>query len=362
MAVLELVEAVATAKDWDARVALIRKVPEQFGQARHAGVYSAIAAKVYVPHLEPDFAYVHWREEYELDVVEAAYREAHIATDGFTRTDRQSLAASILERPSSLLIYRLLLGLTPQEFAATSRMAAAHGIRTVGKEQVRSTEHGGKCSAKVAESCAAIVDLVMRGELLEPSAVAGVRSKIQKPDTVGGWETVQGFAKDGVPLSTFLHQRHYGGAFRTLLDATSSKKGDVLEDAVVALFNEHQVRYIRTGANNQEEIERRFGLTVRPAPDFVVFDERETLRALLECKSINDGGTARDKAGRFATIRTEATRLGGVPVCAVLAGFGWKRTKDALGPVVRDTDGRIFTPGNLAEMLTVEPFSSLVVR
>jgi hypothetical protein len=80
---------------------------------------------------------------------------------------------------------------------------------------------------------------------------------------------------------------------------------------------------------------------------------------MLECKYTNDGGTARDKAARFATLRTEGQRLGGVPVFAVLGGMGWRRTRDALGPVVRDTDGRVFTLGNLPEMLDTEPLPTL---
>ncbi len=52
----DTVEAVAAAASWDARIALIRRVPESFGQAQHAAVYSAIAKKVYVPNLAPDFA------------------------------------------------------------------------------------------------------------------------------------------------------------------------------------------------------------------------------------------------------------------------------------------------------------------
>jgi hypothetical protein len=55
----------------------------------------------------------------------------------------------------------------------------------------------------------------------------------------------------------------------------------------------------------------------------------------------------------------EAQRLGGVPLFAVLAGTGWRRTQDALGPAVRDTDGRVFTVATLAEMLETEPFPSL---
>lgn len=52
-------------------------------------------------------------------------------------------------------------------------------------------------------------------------------------------------------------------------------------------------------------------------------------------------------------------RLGGIPVFAILAGLGWRRTADTLGPVVRDTDGRVFTVQTLEAMLTVDPFPSL---
>lgn len=51
--------------------------------------------------------------------------------------------------------------------------------------------------------------------------------------------------------------------------------------------------------------------------------------------------------------------MGGIPVFAVLGGVGWRRTGDALGPVVRDTDGRVFTLETLNEMLGVEPLPSL---
>lgn len=70
-------------------------------------------------------------------------------------------------------------------------------------------------------------------------------------------------------------------------------------------------------------------------------------------------GTARDKAARFSALRNEAMRLGGIPVFAVLAGLGWRRTADTLGPVVRDTDGRVFTIQTLPSMMQVEPFPGL---
>jgi hypothetical protein len=100
---------------------------------------------------------------------------------------------------------------------------------------------------------------------------------------------------------------------------------------------------------------------VTPAPDFVVFDRADdSLKAMLECKGTNNGGTARDKALRFVSLRSEATRLNGVPLIGVLGGIGWARINDALAPVVRDTEGRVFTLSTLTDMLQVQPFPSLI--
>jgi hypothetical protein len=143
-----------------------------------------------------------------------------------------------------------------------------------------------------------------------------------------------------------------------VLDATSELRGDLIEDAVEALFEEHGILYIRTGSHNQAEIAARFEVTVQPAPDFVVYDQADSPRAILECKGANDGGTARDKALRFDRLHVESRRLG-IPLVAVLGGLGWTRVNDTLGPVVRDCDGRVFSVSNLDEMLTVAPFSSL---
>ena len=358
MTVDEAVEAVVTAPTWDAKISVVRLVPEHFGTAAHQEVYAAIARRVYVPSLAPDFAYVHWRPEYEFESVADAYARARTLTNGFTTVDRSSIEQILLDEPSTLRVFRLLLGFTAQEFAAATALVA-ETARPLTTGRVRSIEGGRKPNQAIAGCCARVIDLAMSRQLFGDSPVEDVRLKTDKPDTAAGWQTVQHYASNGVPLDVFLHQRLYGGAFRQLLDATSSKRGDVLEDAVAELFAERQIPFVRTGSHNQEEIARRFSITVKPAPDFVVFDRTETLRALLECKGANDGGTARDKAARFRALRTEAMRLGGVPLFAVLAGLGWTRTADALGPVVRDRDGRTFTIPTLQLMLTVQPFPTI---
>ncbi|MGH3845120.1 MAG: hypothetical protein ACRDS0_27375 [Pseudonocardiaceae bacterium] len=260
-----------------------------------------------------------------------------------------------------LLPLRVITGLTRNEFAASTRAVGEPlGLKPLGPGKVDSMERGGSATTEEqAQVAAETVDQIMRGTLFgEPPT--GLKSKQQKPDTANSWATVQEYTAQGVPYGVFLHQRHYGGAFRQLLDATSELRGNLIEDAVETLFNKYGIFYIRTGSHNQAEIAGKFGVTVLPAPDFVVYDESETVRALLECKGANNGGTARDKASRFKNLHDEAVKLGGISLVAVLGGLGWTRVNDTLGPVVRDCEGRVFSVSNLDEMFTVTPFVSLM--
>lgn len=326
-----------------------------------------------MPHLAPDFAYIHESSFYEEDHFFAAYDAAASFTDHFTRVDEFSIRDALLKWPRTLLVFRTLLGLTKDEFAQSTLLAGgsedATGLsaaqvdkmeRTVVGYEVPSTRAALEKATAQAMVAAKTVAMAMDGELFG-DAPPNLKSKQQKPDTKNGWESVRRFAAQGVPLRVFLHQRHYGGAFRQVLDATSTQRGDLIEDAVEALFTEHGVQFIRTGSHNQADVARRFEVHVTPAPDFVVFDPvDDSLKAMLECKGTNNGGTARDKALRFRNLKAESVRLNGVPLLAVLGGIGWTRINDALGPVVRDTDGRVFTLSTLNSMLEVAPFPSLI--
>ena len=279
----------------------------------------------------------------------------------------------MIECPRTLLVFRTLLGLTKDEFAHSTLLAGGpEDLAALSSSQIDTMERSAidaprantpaalaKATAQAHIASKTIV-MAMNGELFG-DAPPGLRSKQQKPDTAEGWDSVRGYATDGVPLKVFLHQRHYGGAFRQVLDATSTLRGNLIEDAVEALFTARGVSFIRTGSHNQADIARRFEVHVTPAPDFVVFDPADdSLKAMLECKGTNNGGTARDKALRFSRLRAESVRLGGIPLIAVLGGIGWARINDALGPVVRDTDGRVFTLSTLSSMLEVAPFPGLL--
>lgn len=358
----ETVARIVSAPTLNQRVAEIRKVPGRHGSDDHASIFSSVAREAYVPHLTPTFAHISRVPFYDLSTMEASYAHAYDGTDGFTKVDADTLAALLVRYPDSLLAFRTICGLTKDEFAhAVEISESSHRVSGAAIDKIEKGESVVKPdrAAAIAATVRALVDQSLFGAGTEETPV----KQAFKPDTSLGWSSVESFAQDRVPFSTFLHQRHYGGAFRQLLDATSGKRGDIIEDATQELFEDNGIPYIRTGSHNQSAVAKRFGLDVRPAPDFVIFDDRtDTLRAILECKGANDGGTARDKAGRFKNLRSEAVRLGGVHVVGVLGGVGWKRTRDALGPVVEATEGLVFTLETLPELLTVEPFPPLIDR
>lgn len=359
--IAETVAAVVAAPSWDVRINALRQVPANHGTNDWQAIYAEIARQLYVPHLSPDFAYIHSTPAYSLPTFQVAYERLVSLTENFRVVDVDTLARAIESNPIVLLPLRVITGLTSGEFAASTGLVAEElGADALSPGKVTTMERSGsRTSALEARVAAVTVDRLVRRALFdEPSA--DLRLKQDKPDTQEGWDSIRRFASERVPFDVFLHQRHYGGAFRQVLDATSTLRGNLIETAVEELFQQNGVPYLRTGAHNQGEIADRFGVQVHPAPDFVVFDQADALRAMLECKGANDGGTARDKALRFRTLSEESQRLGGVPLVAILGGLGWTRVNDTLGPVVRYCDGRVFSVGNLMEMLTVAPFPQLV--
>lgn len=358
----ETVTDVAAAETWDKRVNEIRRIPERHGTQEHQRIYADIARSLYVPHLTPDFAYVHDAPFYDDEYFDEVYGAALTATDGFTKVTVDEIRDVLLADPRTLLVFRTIAGLVRNEFAETTSIVALRldtPAAAISGNKVDSTERNGSALTNdQATVIATTIDALMNRELFSDPP-PGLHIKQDKFDSRDGWATVRRLATDGVPYQRLLHQRHYGGAFRQVLDATSTLRGDLLEDATEAVLQDAAVPFIRTGSHNQGEIAARFQLTVTPAPDFVVFDNIDSLKAMIECKGANDGGTARDKAARFQRLRAEGTRLGGVPVFAVLGGIGWARVNDTLGPVLRDTDGRVFTMETLPEMLTVSPFPQL---
>lgn len=360
------VDAICSAPTFNDRIAEIRKVPGRHGSDDHAQIFAEVARRAYVPHLAPNFAFINVVDFHTPTHFKAAYDLAAEGTAGFTTCDVETLTGVIAEHPLALLPLRTVCGLTKDEFASVTKQVDPKG-GGVGAGSIDNMEKYGNKPISPAKNLsrarivALALDALMTGALYTSTSPDFPTKQEFKPDSRAGWPSAAHYAGHGVPYETFLHQRHYGGAFRQLLDATSARRGDLVEQAVEDLFQDHGIPFIRTGSHSQADIYAQFGLEVRPAPDFVVYDNSSGhLMAMLECKTINDGGTARDKALRFERLRAEAGRLGGISLMAVLGGLGWQRVNDALGPVVSATDGRVFTFSTLSEMLTVAPMPQLI--
>jgi hypothetical protein len=349
---------------WQDRLDAIRAVPHNFAGRDHQDAYAAAAGAYYVGALAPHFHLVPWLDKYaDHPGFVAAYDAAAAGTSGFTQCAPADIEAVIRAHPPALRIFRLMTGYSVSELAEA--VSALGGVSVSGSVIDR-LESGGAITARHAAAIAAVASQlhgIIAGtggfHVPGPMQAQGFRGKTDKPDTAAGWTTVADWHANRVPYAELLYQRFYGGSFRQLQDAGGSRKGDLLEDATEELFRQNRVPYVRTVSGTQASVGSQFGVSIRPAPDFVIHDGHSP-RALLECKSAGDGGTARDKAGRFVSLRNEANRLGGAAVIAVLDGFGWRRLPDALGPVVRDCGGLVFSAANLTDLLSVEPVASLV--
>lgn len=349
---------------WEDRVDAVRSIPHHFAGKDHAAAYAAAAGAYYVEQLAPHFHLVPWLPKYaDRAGFVAAYDAAAKATNDFTAVSPAQLEQCIRKHPAAIRIFRLMTGYSVSELAEA--VTSLGGV-SISASLIDRLEGGGKVTPRQHLALGALAQQVHgiiagTGGYTVPSAlqIEGFRAKTDKPDTAAGWATVAQWHANKVPYADLLYQRFYGGAFRQLQDAGGSKKGDLLEDATEKLFADYGVPYVRTVRGTQATAGDPFGVQVRPAPDFIVHDGHNA-RGFVECKSAGDGGTARDKAGRFHGLRSEANRIGGISVIGVLDGFGWRRLPDALGPVVRDTAGLVFSAANLADLLSVEPVAGLV--
>lgn len=360
----ELIQKISGTTDPQTRVQLIYSARGQIAPNDWPMVCAAVAEAGFVPNLAPTFHFVPFPKKYADERAFAkAYDHAVRFTDGFTNVGGDVLADTIRQYPPTLRIFRLIAGYSPNELATTIEMLMNAKLSVASIERL---EGGGRASSRTMpgiEAAGALLSGLIGGAggfaVTPELRAAGFRSKTDKPDTREGWATVHRWHSDGVPYAQLLYQRFYGGVFRQVQDAGGYLKGDLLEDAVEALFDDAGVPALRTTSEASQRLAREtFGVTVQPAPDFIPHDRNDIAKALLECKSANDGGTARDKAARFTKLRNEGERLS-IPVIAVVEGFGWRRTNDALGPVVAACDGRVFSLRNLSDLLTVEPIASL---
>lgn len=277
-------------------------------------------AKAFTGLLSQTFQAVAWNKDVLHD--EESFRQTYTRvvelTEGFKRVDAQALAAVLREYPQAILVLRLIAALSLDELATLLRERTEIDI---SKDQMRDFELGREISesqkAKWNKACRDLGELLgdsIGGDLLAlPEMVdkQKFRERRDKPDTRGSWPSVAEVATRGVDYWLLLYQRYVGEFFRQAMDASSSIKGDILEDAVVRLLEGHRIPFYRTRAR-----ERIAGW--EQAPDFLLPNPGKPT-AIIEAKLAEDGGTARDKAARIERLCREG-QAKGVRCIAVIDG------------------------------------------
>ena len=291
-----------------------------------------------------------------------AYTALASATEGFTRTDTEALAAAIRSTPRALAPLRMILGLTYNELAVAMRLV--DGSSRVSGNALKNFERGEQASRlterqkKMVPAIAKTVSAVMRRDILQvpQTALSHFHSKLDKRDTTDGWRSVAADSS-GVPYAALLYQRYVGGVWRQVQDAYSEVKGDaLLEYPLRALLTKNNIphHHTKSGASGAEATMERYG--VSPGPDFVVPDESPTL--VIEAKVGEDGGTVRDKAARIQAL-AEAASSRGLTTCALIDGKGWSERTTALLDVVLATQGRTYTLSTLRHLLELPEIKAL---
>jgi hypothetical protein len=74
----DTITRIVEANSWDQRIAQTRLIPMNHGTNEHPSIYAEIARLLYVPHLAPDFAYIHEDHFYGREYFEQVYADAYV--------------------------------------------------------------------------------------------------------------------------------------------------------------------------------------------------------------------------------------------------------------------------------------------
>ncbi len=323
-----------------------KEVPKEVRDAAEAA-FRESARKYAEAFIQSYFHVVPWSKD--LFVSEAGFREIYDQTremiGDFSRVTPEKVREVILAFPKSLMVFRLIAGLTWNEMA--------YLIGEASGDPVREIERADHLPAHLARQVVSIAQLLVdfvSGKLpavpqtLDPTRV---RLRTDKLDTREGWQSVGKMVEEGASYADVLYLRYSAGhPFGYFVNALSEQKGDILEDAIANLLDEEGIPYYRTKPR-----ERIDGF--EQAPDFFIPNPQSAL-VLIEAKLAEDGGTARDKASRIERLARQMEPRG-IPVIAVVDGKGFLRVNDVLAPILRATMGLTFSLQNLDGLKTAPP-------
>jgi hypothetical protein len=202
---------------------------------------------VYESRLTPQFHAVPWGGTlHERSDFRTAYESAKKLTDDFKKTSEAELRAALEADPSTLAVFRLILGYTIPELVSALELLNVPGAT---RSTIAALEHGGQMTparAAVLAGVAMAVTQVIGGKLfaLDTNLPAGdFKSRLDKIDTEAGWQSVRQAAAGGVDYGDLLYERYVDGPWLAVRSAYSEKKGRLIEDAVADLLTQAKIGF-----------------------------------------------------------------------------------------------------------------------
>jgi hypothetical protein len=286
------------------------------------------------------------------------YERTRALMPDFAQANAGDIASVLEQYPASLMVFRMITGYTWNELSDILRnvrdtAVSAGKLKAFERCDALSDVPGpAERNRAHLHSIAEAVWGIIRGELMrlpEDMPEGEFRTRQHKVDTTDGWETVERCAAGGVGYVDLLYERYTCRPFAYVRDALSEKKGDILEKALMAFFEDEGIPYDPVPVNSVDGWLQ--------APDYFLPD-RESPVVALEAKIAADGGTARDKASRIERLALMCAEQD-VMVVAAVDGKGFRRFNDVMLPIIRNTEGRTYTLQNLEEMLEIDRIAAL---
>ena len=296
-------------------------------------------------------------------IFETGFQALKKATIGFTKLDAQALVGCIYQTPITFTVLRTILGFTPSEWAdvTTERTGIAVDQNTARsldrKLRMQPTtplkDRGGVVDQRLNAMVMGAVKIL--GEGIGDVDRKLVLHRLDKVDTVHGFQSIKAIADLGVPYALLLYERFLGRPFAGHRDSVSELVGDIVESAVEDVLVKAGVNYRKT-----KRAERIQGFD--QAPDFIIPDEFNPA-VLIEAKLTEDDGTARDKVSRVQRLRTLRDEAGHTyDVVACIAGRGFKVRRNDMRRLLQATDGKVFTLESIEHLTAKTRIKDFVMK
>lgn len=279
-------------------------------------------------------------------VFEQTYETLKQATGGFNNLAKEVVFATVKQTPLTLIVLRIMLGLTPPEWAYVTAQRSGVKVtqgfaRSLDRDIRMSPFSPLRLSSTTVQRLEALINTAC--ELLNspvPKTDADKIRRLDKADTREGAVTIRSLAAMGVPYAMLLYERFLGRPFAGHRDSVSELIGDILESAIENILADAGISARKT---------KRAGKIpgFDQAPDFVVPDEYNP-QVVIEAKITEDDGTARDKVTRVQHLG--ALSMAGRPedspkyeVVACIAGRGFGVRREDMRKLLLATRGKVFT-------------------